>query len=514
MPTERDHLERAGSPTSPGAAIATLPHVMSGNTLNHLEQLIGGLNSGVILADPAGTILWANPAALAMHGVASLAALGRTADEFCGRFHLRDRRHRRLQSRQYPLMRALAGESFDGMLVEVAAIGTDEPRWVHQVRDVVLSDPDGEPDCVALVIQDVSAQFEAEERFEAMFQANPAPAIIARLSDQRYVKVNQGFLELAGYARDAVIGKSLFELDILHGAERRDLAKERLAAGRTIPQMEAELPLPGGHTKLVIIAGQPIELADEPCMLFTLADLEPRRKAETALRAGEKHFATVFRMAPVAMVLTSPDRHRIIEANDAFARLTGYPVALSIGRAPDDLQLWADAGQREGLEEDIARHGGVRNCDVRVMHKDGDAVDCLLSAERVSLRDENYVLWLYQDITARRHTELELIEAIEAVMKDTSWFSRSVMEKLANLRHPRPGRAAAPQVAELTPRERGVLELVCEGLEDKAIAARLSLSNNTVRNHVARIYAKIGVNRRSAAVIWARERGLAGGPGR
>ena len=35
-------------------------------------------------------------------------------------------------------------------------------------------------------------------------------------------------------------------------------------------------------------------------------------------------------------------------------------------------------------------------------------------------------------------------------------------------------------------------------------------SANTVRNHVSRLYAKIGVNRRSAAVIWARERGIGG----
>ena len=145
---------------------------------------------------------------------------------------------------------------------------------------------------------------------------------------------------------------------------------------------------------------------------------------------------------------------------------------------------------------------------MRVLRKGGEAVDCLLSAERITLRGDKYILWLYQDITARRHTEIELIEAIEAVMKDTSWFSRTVMEKLANLRHPHAGKIP-PQVAELTQREREVLELICEGLEDRTIAGRLSLSNNTVRNHVARLYAKIGVKRRSAAVVWARERGLA-----
>jgi DNA-binding CsgD family transcriptional regulator len=72
------------------------------------------------------------------------------------------------------------------------------------------------------------------------------------------------------------------------------------------------------------------------------------------------------------------------------------------------------------------------------------------------------------------------------------------MDKLATLRNPRG-----------TPREREVLGLICGGLDDKAIGQRLSLSGNTVRYHVASIYAKIGLNRRAAAVIWARERGLA-----
>ncbi|MEG8023057.1 MULTISPECIES: LuxR C-terminal-related transcriptional regulator [Sphingomonas] len=41
-----------------------------------------------------------------------------------------------------------------------------------------------------------------------------------------------------------------------------------------------------------------------------------------------------------------------------------------------------------------------------------------------------------------------------------------------------------------------MLALISEGLDDKAIAQRLALSGNTMRNHVASIYSKIGVNRR------------------
>jgi DNA-binding NarL/FixJ family response regulator len=99
-------------------------------------------------------------------------------------------------------------------------------------------------------------------------------------------------------------------------------------------------------------------------------------------------------------------------------------------------------------------------------------------------------------------------------MADASWFSRGVVEKLAALRHPpRPGQSpaqAAAGVADLTTREREVLALVCQGKSDPEIATELKLARNTVRNHVASLYQKIGVNRRSALVVWARERGIGG----
>ncbi|TVV71148.1 helix-turn-helix transcriptional regulator [Sphingomonas solaris] len=479
-------------------------------TLHHLEQLMDSLLAGVILMDPAGVILSANPAALKMHGIDRVEDLGATADDYAARFSLRYRNHHRLTRREYPLVRLLAGENFADLIVEVAPLDSTEPRWVHQVRDVTMDEDGGEPDCLALVIHDVSEQFDAEDRFEAMFQANPAPALILRVSDQRYIRANRGFLDLSGYTQHGLIGKSLFDLDLLAGVERRDYVKERIAAGQTVPQLEAELPLAGGDTKLVILAGQRIEVADERCLLFTFADLEPRRRAETALQASEQHFATVFEMAPVAMVVTEQADHRILNANEAFRRMTDHPRHRLIGRVADDLQLWNDAAQRRGLEAEIAARGGFRCHDVRVLHKDGQAIECLVSAEGISLHGDHCVLWLYQDITARRHSEVELVEAIEAVMKDANWLSRSIMDKLATLRDPGKRTGDAPPPADLSPREREVLELICTGMDDKAIAERLGLSRNTVRNHVSRLYGRIGVNRRSAAVVWARERGIGG----
>jgi PAS domain-containing protein len=135
--------------------------------LRHLRQIIAGLDEGVILIDPDQTLLWANRAALAMHEVDELRDLGTTVDEYRARFQLRYRNNHRLKAVDYPIDRVVAGDSFAEVVVEVSVAGEDEPRWVHQVRSLVLNDADdGEPACLVLVIQDVSAQFEAEDRFE------------------------------------------------------------------------------------------------------------------------------------------------------------------------------------------------------------------------------------------------------------------------------------------------------------------------------------------------------------
>ncbi|HUR33616.1 MAG TPA: response regulator transcription factor, partial [Vicinamibacterales bacterium] len=60
----------------------------------------------------------------------------------------------------------------------------------------------------------------------------------------------------------------------------------------------------------------------------------------------------------------------------------------------------------------------------------------------------------------------------------------------------------------LTPRERQVIELLVEGLSNKAIAARLGISDQTVKFHVAAICGKLGAANRTDAVRRAIRRGL------
>ncbi len=480
-----------------------------------LEQIIAGLSEGVILIEPDQTITYANEAALEMHGVTNLDELGQTVDEYRKNFVLRHPSSHLLDHSRYPIDRVVAGEAFEDVVVVVAHKTNQDRDRTHRIRSLVITDHAGNPDCLVLIVHDVSGQIEAEHRFERAFAANPAPAAICRLADLRLVKVNDGFLELTGYKREDVLGRTVYEIDVLQQAERRGLALERLRAGETIPQMEACLAVPsdpGGRQ--VVVAGQPIEVGEVPCMLFTFADLEPRRKAETALRQSEERFAKAFRLAPVPTTISTADDHRLVEVNDAFTEVLGYQAQDVVRYQAQDLRLWTDDGERRRFETELAKAGTIRDFEAHLRGKGGEEIECLVSAETIILSDRTCNLCCFQDITARKRSEEELVKAIEAVMADASWFSRGVVEKLAALRHPtQPGQSpaqVAASIADLTPRELEVLTLVCRGKSDPEIAAELRLARNTVRNHLASLYQKLGVNRRSALVIWSRERGIGG----
>ncbi len=473
----------------------------------HLHRIVADLTEGVILIEEDRRIVWANSAALVMHGCAELDELGDTPKAYGDRFQLAYRDGRALPTSEYPMERLIGGDRYSGLVVTLTR--KDQPGREHilQLRGLHLPPAGGAPGCFALVICDVTEAVEAEERFERMFNANPAPAVIVRVADLRYVRVNEGFLQLSGHKHDDLVGHSLYDLDILAGAEQRDLAKARLAEWRTIPQMETELPLPSGDTKLVILAGHPIEMRDERCIIFTFADLEPRRRAEAALRQSEERFAKSFRLAPVPMKLATLDGHRILNVNHAFLQITGWSYEEVVGRKPADLELWESDAVRRDVERRLTETNAFRGHELKLKARDGHLIDCLVSAETVTINGQLCILSVFQDISERKRTEMELITAIEAAMQDSTWLSRNIMDKLAALRSSQATAGRPPPAVELTPREREVIGLIARGKSDAAIAEALSLSRNTVRNHVARLYAKIGAHNRGEAIVWARERG-------
>jgi NarL family two-component system response regulator YdfI len=68
--------------------------------------------------------------------------------------------------------------------------------------------------------------------------------------------------------------------------------------------------------------------------------------------------------------------------------------------------------------------------------------------------------------------------------------------------------ASVPLEEHLTPRELEVLDVLAEGLSNRAIAARLQISEHTVKFHISSIFAKLGAENRTDAVLRGVRRGL------
>lgn len=68
-----------------------------------------------------------------------------------------------------------------------------------------------------------------------------------------------------------------------------------------------------------------------------------------------------------------------------------------------------------------------------------------------------------------------------------------------------------PAFGQLSPRERAILSLLTEGLANAAIGKELGISEKTVRNHVSRLFDKLGVSTRAQAIVFARDRGFKAG---
>jgi DNA-binding NarL/FixJ family response regulator len=136
-------------------------------------------------------------------------------------------------------------------------------------------------------------------------------------------------------------------------------------------------------------------------------------------------------------------------------------------------------------------------------------VHCVLCPQEVVINGEAATVCLILENESPQNERVyDAVAAIEAVMADTSWFTRTIIEKVKALRQIRQPAPRASDLEILSDREREVLGLICEGRSDVQMSSMLGLSQNTVRNHIAALYRKIGVNRRTAAIIWARERGI------
>ena len=97
-----------------------------------------------------------------------------------------------------------------------------------------------------------------------------------------------------------------------------------------------------------------------------------------------------------------------------------------------------------------------------------------------------------------------IVQAIRAVAEGGTWFSQRIAGQIARSTFaPAPDAESVGSAPTLTPREWEILQHLAQGQSNSDIAEQLSLSKATIQNYVSNIYAKLGIETRAEAMLYA-----------
>jgi DNA-binding NarL/FixJ family response regulator len=212
---------------------------------------------------------------------------------------------------------------------------------------------------------------------------------------------------------------------------------------------------------------------------------------------------------------------RVVIADDQALVRTGFHLIL----AADGIDVVAEAADGDQAVEAVRRTGpDLVLMDIRMPGTDGlEATRRILSgagpdAPRVIiLTTFDLDRYVYAALTAgasgfllKDVTPEHLVAAVRSARAGDALLAPAITRRLVERFASRGTESAAlhRDLSVLTPREREVLRALGTGLSNAELAARFRLSEATVKTHVARMLAKLGLRDRVQAVVYAYERGL------
>jgi two-component system cell cycle sensor histidine kinase/response regulator CckA len=150
-------------------------------------------------------------------------------------------------------------------------------------------------DAVTVLVHDISARKrseeklrESEEKFSKAFRASPFGITISTLADGQYVEVNDAFVNILGYPRDEVIGRTSSELRIWAVPEfRPSLVKILAECGRAGP-LQTKLRTRSGAIRDAQISAELIRLGETSCILIFTQDITDSKRLEEQFRQAQK----------------------------------------------------------------------------------------------------------------------------------------------------------------------------------------------------------------------------------
>ncbi|MGQ3321921.1 sensor domain-containing protein [Pseudomonas brassicacearum subsp. neoaurantiaca] len=235
--------------------------------------------------------------------------------------------------------------------------------------------------------------------------------------DSGQISWSRGTQALFGFDPRQPLPADVDYLDLLLPEDRARAVRafHAAVAGAPLEQaMHHRIVWPDGSLHWLEISGSVLpDKHGRPRMIGVIREITHQREREQALRSSEKRFATLFHLSPNMVLLTRQEDGMISEANQYFESLFGWPLHDVIGRTTLELGLWVDPGQRVKLLEAINAKGELAGMEVELRASNGQIHTGLLSAQKVELEGQPYLLSTFLDTTEHKLAEQALKDSQE-----------------------------------------------------------------------------------------------------
>jgi PAS domain S-box-containing protein len=262
---------------------------------------------------------------------------------------------------------------------------------------------------------------ESEERFAKAFLTSPDALVISRLADGVILEANDSFVSMTGYDRHEVIGRSTIDLGLYVDTSDRQRMLAILKERNYVRDFEFMIKRKSGETRLVAFSAEPLELRGEHCWLTVGRDITERKRAEEALRESEERFAKAFRASPDGLIITRQSDGVIIEVNDSWRQMLGYGGDEVIGKGWAHFDFPIDPVDRRQVRAILEEQGYIRDFEMAIKRKSGEALIARISIEPIELRGEPCFVTIVHDITQRKQAEEALRESEEQARRQLAY---------------------------------------------------------------------------------------------
>jgi len=210
-----------------------------------------------------------NESAIRHYGFTRSEFLAMTTREVCN--NERDSQEQRL----------LEHRKKDGTIIQVELTSSNIHFEGKPARVVVVHD-------VTRQNRDQNELRQSEERFAKAFRSSPVAITISTLSEGRYLDVNDAFLKIMDYPREAVIGRTVRELGIWVEAGERAAMVEQLSTVGSAKILNSKFRTKSDEVRLTNVFAERVEFDGVPCVLAITQDMTEANRLEEQLRQSQK----------------------------------------------------------------------------------------------------------------------------------------------------------------------------------------------------------------------------------